>query len=136
MERRDRGGHIQGPYPERSATDVGKPAVVHHHRGRRPEGQPKYKKCIDAKFTAGIKAMALPPRTPSLMPLDYAIWKAVERKVAQSAPRGTATKKAFLARLLQCAKSLPKGFVKRVIARTKLNIPAVLDAKGYAPRND
>ena len=70
------------------------------------------------------------------MPLDYAIWKAVERKVAQSAPRGTATKKAFLARLLQCAKSLPKGFVKRVIARTKLNIPAVLDAKGYAPRND
>ena len=31
------------------------------------------RKGIDAKLKVGIKAAVLPPRTPSLMPLDYAI---------------------------------------------------------------
>ena len=94
------------------------------------------KKGIDAKVKAGIYAMVLPPRTPSLMPLDYAIWKAIDNKVVRSAPRGTETKHAFLARLARCAKSLPRGFVQRQIHRMKRNIQAIVDAGGYTPSTD
>ena len=84
----------------------------------------------------GIKAMTLPPRTPSLMPLDYAIWKAIDAKVLETSPSGTETKAAFLERLRRCAKSLPSGFVKRQIARMKSNVKAIVDAQGWCPMND
>ena len=35
------------------------------------------KKGIDAKIAAGIRATTLPPRSPSLMPLDNCIWKEI-----------------------------------------------------------
>ena len=93
-------------------------------------------KGIAAKQKVGIKAMTLPPRTPSLMPLDYAIWKAIDAKVVDTSPRGTETKAAFLERLRRCAKSLPSGFVKRQIARMKANVKAIVDAQGWCPKND
>ena len=94
------------------------------------------KKGIDAKKQAGIKAMTLPPRTPSLMPLDFAVWKAIEDNVVKTSPRGHESKAAFLSRLHKCAKELPKGFVRRVINRMKPNIQGIIDAQGYAPKND
>ena len=94
------------------------------------------KKGIDAKHQAGIKALTLPPRSPSLMPLDFAVWTAIEKKVASTSPKGHESKAAFISRLHKCAKDLPKGFVRRVINRMKPNIQAIVDAQGYTPKND
>ena len=70
------------------------------------------------------------------MPLDYAIWQAIAKKVIDGAPKGVEAKDAFLDRLEKVAKSLPKGFVKSVIGRMKGNLQALMDAKGYTPKND
>ena len=48
-----------------------------------------------AKRLAGISAMTLPPRTPSFMPLDYAIWRRIVKDLNASSPRGKETKEAF-----------------------------------------
>ena len=76
------------------------------------------------------------PRTPSLMPLDYAIWKAVQDKVVDTAPRGTETKEAFLERLARCARALPRGYVGRQIDLLRSNMQAIVDAQGFTPAND
>ena len=73
-------------------------------------------------FLALIKTMTLPPWTPSLMPLDFAIWNQIEKKLVDTSPRGTETKEVCLERLRQCARSLPKGFVRNAISRMKANL--------------
>ena len=93
-------------------------------------------KGVAAKARAKIVAMTLPPRTPSLMPLDYAIWHKIEQSVTKGAPKGTETKAAFLARLRRAAMSLPKGYVKSVIGRMRGNIQALAAAGGHVPKND
>ena len=89
---------------------------------------------IEAKARANIYVQRLPPRTPSLMPLDYAIWIEIAKKVDATAPKGKETKEAFLARLCKAAMGLRKGYVKSVIKRMRKNIKALLDANGYTPR--
>ena len=93
-------------------------------------------KGIEAKARCNIAATTLPPRTPSLMPLDYAVWHAIVKRVAAGGPKGQESKESFLERLAAAATSLPKGFVKSVIARMKPNILALVDARGYTPKND
>lgn len=90
-----------------------------------------------AKAEMNIRSMVLPPRSPSLMPLDACLWKAIERKVAATAPeRRTETKEQFVARLKRCAKSLPAGTVRKAIARTKECLQGIVDANGWIPKND
>ena len=93
-------------------------------------------KGIQAKKEAHIFPIKLPPRTPSLMPLDYAIWHRIAKQLMDEAPKGTETKEAFLARLRKIATSLPKPYIKKVLARMKSNLKALKDAKGYTPKND
>ena len=82
--------------------------------------------------------MTLPPRTPSWMPLDYAVWDKVMDKVTEESPTDdkTEAKEEYLARLEKVARTLPKAWVKRVFGRMKENIQAVKDAKGWIPKND
>ena len=89
-----------------------------------------------AKAAAGIKAMTLPPRTPSWMPLDYALLTLVDDRLDKCAPEGTETKDAYLARLSKCARALPRSLVRRVLARMKENIQGTIDARGYHAKND
>ena len=93
-------------------------------------------KGIDAKKAAKIFAIKLPPRSPSLMPLDYAIWKRIMDQLMEEAPEGRETKTEFLERLRVIATSLPKSYIKSVIAKMKPNLKAISDAKGYNPKND
>lgn len=94
------------------------------------------KKANKAKKEASIVSMVLPPRSPSLMPLDAAIWTRVDEKMRETAPEGRESKEDYILRLHKCAKSLPRAFVKRSIERTKENIQAIIAAKGYIPKND
>ena len=94
-------------------------------------------KGVAAKIRSKIRALTLPPRTPSLMPLDYSIWHTILKGVVKTSPKkGTETRGAFLKRLRGIALSLPKGYVKSVIHRMKDNIQALADARGYTPKND
>ena len=93
-------------------------------------------KGIAAKAKANIYAQCLPARTPSLMPLDYAIWSTIVKRVMDSAPEGDETKEEFLVRLENVAKALPKGYVKAVIGRMRKNVVALVDARGFTPKND
>lgn len=93
-------------------------------------------KGIAAKGRAKIKSVTLPPRTPSLMPLDYAIWQRIEQKLIDTAPSGNESKAAFLARLRIVGTTLPKTFIKKAIGRMRGNLKALSDAKGFAPRKD
>ena len=91
---------------------------------------------VEAKRQAKIQAITLPPRTPSWMPLDYAVWAAIENAMDESAPVGSETKDEYLARLETCARSLPRGFIRKVIARMKGNIQGVINARGYHSKDD
>jgi hypothetical protein len=91
---------------------------------------------VAAKEAAKIRAMTLPPRTPAWMPLDYAIWNAIDKKMDAGAPDWKETKDEYLKRLEMCARSLPRAFVRKVIGRMKANIQGVIDARGFHSKND
>ena len=91
---------------------------------------------VEAKKRAKLDALTLPPRTPSLMPLDYAIWHRIIQTVMKEAPAGTETKAAYLARLRTAAQRLPRAFVQGVVGRMHGNLEALVASKGYAPKND
>ena len=93
-------------------------------------------KGINAKIKMKIDAITLPPRTPSWMPLDYGIWKRIMDDMLATAPPGVETKDAFLKRLEQIARNLPRGFVAKQIDRMQNNVQAVYDARGWIPKND
>jgi hypothetical protein len=93
-------------------------------------------KGIAAKKAAHIKSTMLPPRTPSWMLLDYAVWQRIMTKVLVTAPAEEETKQAFLRRLKKCAMSLPKKWVAMQIGRMKENIKGMTNAKGYHAKND
>ena len=91
---------------------------------------------IAAKEEMKIKALTLPPRTPAWMPLDFAVWKAIEDKMHSTAPKGRESQEEYLTRLRQRARSLPRGFVRKVIGRMKDNIQGVIEAGGYHAKDD
>ena len=94
-------------------------------------------KGVAAKDRSKIRGLTLPPRTPSLMPLDYSIWYKIGQEVVRTSPKKrTETKDAFLKRLRRIALSLPKGYIKSVIHRMRDNIKELADAGGYIPKND
>ena len=68
--------------------------------------------------------------------MDYAIWNEVVNKMMKDAPSGDESKRKFIKRLEHTAKTLPRTYVAKVIGRMKVNIQAVIDAKGYTPKND
>jgi hypothetical protein len=90
-----------------------------------------------AKKEAGLTSMTLPPRTPAWMPLDYSIWKEIEKKVVSTAPlKGKESKAAYISRLQKCAKTLRKGVVANAIGGMRKRIKEVIDAKGFHGKHD
>ena len=53
-----------------------------------------------------------------------------------TAPEGKKTTADFTARLVRCAKTLPKGFVKKSIGKMRQKIIDVVKAKGYHAKSD
>ena len=50
--------------------------------------------------------------------------------------QGGETKEEFLGRLRTIATSLPKSYIKSVIAKMRPNLKALKDARRYTPKND
>ena len=93
-------------------------------------------KGIKAKAKAKIVSLKLPPRTPSLMPWDYALWQQIQERMNRSAPKGVETKAKYLSRLRKTALSLPRPLVRKIIDRMSRNVEAIVEAKGWQPKND
>ena len=94
-------------------------------------------KGVAAKKEVKIRSTVLPPRSPSLMPLDASLWTKILARMDKTAPSvGTETKTQFNKRLRQAALRLPKKVVRNAIAKMKPNIKAIVDAQGYIPRGD
>ena len=70
------------------------------------------------------------------MPLDYGIWGEIDKKMVKTAPRGIEKRDAFLKRLEHCARTLPRGYIRKTIPKMKTNIQAIVDARGCLPRSD
>ena len=88
------------------------------------------------KAELGICPIEFPKYSPDLNPLDFALWEAVENKMAaqKTPPRETAT--AFLARLRRTALSLPTGEVKKMVANMKERAQSIYDQDGgHIPRD-
>ena len=49
-----------------------------------------------AKEEMKITPLILPPRTPSLMPLDYSLWKQIDDTMDECHPRGRESRAKFL----------------------------------------
>lgn len=58
------------------------------------------------------------------------------RKQVKQNRHGEKSQEDFLKRLRTIATSLPKSYIKSVIARMKRNLKALVEAKGYTPKND
>ena len=93
-------------------------------------------KGLAAKDEAKITAVTLPPRSPSLMPLDYSLWRMVEEKMKDTDPGTDETKDDFKARLKKCALSLPKAAVAEQLRKMKTNLQGIVKAKGFHAKND
>ena len=92
-------------------------------------------KGIVAKKEAKIRAVTLPPRTPSLMPLDYSIWNTIVNKMVETMPStGTESIDDFLGRLRRIALRLPKKYIQSVVQKMPANVRALVDSKGFTPK--
>ena len=89
-----------------------------------------------AKEKLCINPLTLPPRSPALMPLDYAIWAEIGKQMIQSDPDDVETKEVFLARLKKTAMSLPKTWVQKQLKRMKANLEGIVKAKGFHSKTD
>ena len=70
------------------------------------------------------------------MPLDFAIWAAIAKKMEKTDPDHAESKGEYLARLQRSARALPLDFVRKVIGRMKKNVQGVIDAGGFIPKDD
>ena len=89
---------------------------------------------IRAKKSAKIKVFAIPPRSPDLNVMDFAIWRAINVKMRtqeRKFPRSKReTRTAYIARLRRAAHSLPKKSINKAIAGMKRRCKLIYDAKG------
>ena len=94
----------------------------------------KSSKGVAAKKRARIEVFAIPKRSPDLNVMDYAIWKAVSRRMRKQERRFPAnkveSKAAFVERLKRTAKALPATLVRRSIVDMRRRCQRLHAAKG------
>jgi hypothetical protein len=94
-------------------------------------------KGLSAKKTARISTLKLPPRSPGLHVLDYAVWQKVDEKMLGCAPNGRESKKDFIARLKHCARRVCTGkFLRKKVSQIKGRLADVVASGGFNPKND
>jgi hypothetical protein len=87
------------------------------------------------KKNAGIVSLKLPPRTPSWMPLDFSLWKEIQKRALKGNNK-VDTKKTWVQQLRKAAHGLSTAYVKRCCGSLKKRIKATLAVKGKHEKND
>ena len=87
-----------------------------------------------AKAEAGIKVLQIPKRSPQFNMCDYALWKAVEKRMRSQEKRFTPSfresRVAFLRRLRRTAMRLPSLFINNNIKNMKIRCQRLVAAEG------
>lgn len=87
-----------------------------------------------AKKEANIVSMDLPPRSPDLNVLDYALWSAINnamrRQERSFRKNKTETKEQYMARLKKTALGLPKAQVEKAVMDMRRRVRAIYDEDG------
>ena len=94
----------------------------------------KSKLAIAAKQKCRLRVLALPKRSPDLNVMDYAIWKAINRKMrAQERRMKRSTRESrndYIKRLARAAKSLSSAFIQKACMNMKRRCELLYKAKG------
>ncbi len=93
------------------------------------------KKGLAAKKEASISEFRIPPRSPDLNVLDYAIWAEVLREMRKQEAAFPKSKKEsrdeYVARLAAVAKKLPKAFIEASVGDMQRRCKRLYEKKGY-----
>ena len=94
----------------------------------------KSNKGIAAKSKARIDVFRIPKRSPELNVLDYAVWKAVNRRMRaeeKSWPKSKReTREDYASRLRRTALRLPRSFIESSIGDMQRRCQRLFEAKG------
>eukprot|EP00973_Karenia_brevis_P084620 11742573-Karenia_brevis.AAC.1 len=94
----------------------------------------KSKLGIAAKRASGIYPFEIPKRSPDLSVMDYAIWRAINRKMRAQERRMAKgkreTRQQYIRRLKRAALSLDPAFIKKSIMNMKRRCQLLYAAKG------
>ena len=91
----------------------------------------KSSKAVRAKKELGFRVMSLPRYSPDLNPLDFFLWKDIEGRMTESAPKSR--KEAldeFKMRLRKTAFATSRVLIAKAVGAMKKRIAAVYAAKG------
>ena len=89
-----------------------------------------------AKKNMGAVAVSLPPYSPDLMPLEFSLWKAVEKAATAKIGNKRMTQKKYKDIVHKCALSLPKKTVRKAVSSMYERIAAIYKNKGgHIPRD-
>ena len=117
-------------YPEQAAKPYAKWTVLEDND---PAGY-KASKGVAAKAAAGIVTDDLPPRSPDLNVLDYALWHAINVKMREKEASFPKDKKEsedeFKARLRKTALGLPTTLVKKCVGDMRRRCQKIIECKG------
>lgn len=90
----------------------------------------KSSKARAAKKEVGMKELSLPPYSPDLNPLDFALWRTLETRARESVGKRTLTVKEYKATLRRTALRLSAKIVGKAVEGMRGRIGRVFDAAG------
>ena len=74
--------------------------------------------------------MEWPRYSPDLNPLDFSLWRNIEDRVQESAPRGRETVESYKMRLRRAALSTPRADVVKMVQCMRKRASAIWSAGG------
>ena len=92
------------------------------------------RKGMCAKADLGVTVFEIPKRSPDLSVCDYALWKAVTRRMRRQETKfpknRRETREQYITRLRQAATSLPRPLINKSIAEMRRRCPRCFVARG------
>ena len=83
-----------------------------------------------------IRAMNVPTYSPDLNPLDFAVWKDVERRILEKKRKGDETRASCISRLRRTAQHTSPVFLRKAVMSMKGKIKEVIKVKGAPIESD
>ena len=118
---------VSGGFPRSTIPqDHGEPLVIMHDNDRVMTSA----RAKRAEARLGFTVLPMPPRSPDMMPLDFASWAYWDGQMLESEPAGKEKKEEYVARLVQTAFDTSKGRVDRWMGDLKRRLSLIYAAEG------
>jgi len=93
-------------------------------------------KGLAAKKAVGIRTVTWPRYSPDLMPLDFSLWKNIEKRMDACAPKDRESLAKFKLRLRRVALTTPTSTVRKTVLAMKTRAQEIYDASGGHIKSD